>query len=463
MRASRIREHLLPGAAELDPGFRDEIQRAAHLGLRVIGGVMIGVSLFMILARFVVAPDPATLEMRLVEAAIVIGLGIVMLALARVRAAYPHARLIGLLSGFVVTMVTTWFSLCLCDAGVQADNYIPGQMTLTMLVAVAAVPVRPLHTLALGASLGIGYYLMATLAVGYLPTDGPQPAFLLFIVMLTLLAAGMTAVVYHQRHASYRSYTQALQAGEQLRQAQAKMLLSENAASLGRLAAALSHELNSPIGALQSGVDTLLLLSGRLAALGGSDDHKRIVRVQSDLRKSIQQSVDRLRQIVARMQRITNLDKAEVQEVNLNEMLLDVAAMLGPRTNESARLEWDLEPLPPLVCRPQQLSAVFSNLLANSLGALNGDGVIRIASRVKGVDVEVEIRDSGKGVPPAELANIFDPGFKVADGRVATGNWSMFSSRQVVREHGGEIRIESRVGEGTTVWVTLPVGAVPVT
>jgi signal transduction histidine kinase len=55
------------------------------------------------------------------------------------------------------------------------------------------------------------------------------------------------------------------------------------------------------------------------------------------------------------------------------------------------------------------------------------------------------------------MHTIFDPGFRVAEGRVATGNWSMFSSRQIVREHGGEIRIASAEGQGTRVTVTLPV------
>jgi len=54
------------------------------------------------------------------------------------------------------------------------------------------------------------------------------------------------------------------------------------------------------------------------------------------------------------------------------------------------------------------------------------------------------------------LGAIFDPGFKVAGNRVLTGNWSLFSSRQIVREHGGDIHIHSAEGQGTTVSVTLP-------
>ena len=55
-----------------------------------------------------------------------------------------------------------------------------------------------------------------------------------------------------------------------------------------------------------------------------------------------------------------------------------------------------------------------------------------------------------------EIENIFDPGFKKSGSRMAAGNWSLFNSRQIVFEHGGEIRIESELGKGTTVCVSLP-------
>ena len=89
-----------------------------------------------------------------------------------------------------------------------------------------------------------------------------------------------------------------LETAEKLRQAEARNLLSENAASVGRLAAALSHELNSPIGALVSGVDTLLLLAARQAH-SSPPEQQRLIVLQNELRKSIQQSTDRLREIVA--------------------------------------------------------------------------------------------------------------------------------------------------------------------
>jgi two-component system NtrC family sensor kinase len=288
------------------------------------------------------------------------------------------------------------------------------------------------------------------------PSAGMEPAYPLFVSVLTVLATGLTAALYAERRAAYGLWLQTVRAVDDLRQAQSKILLSEHAASLSRLTAALSHELNSPIGALMSGVDTLLAVAAK-QAISPPAEQDRLVPLHAGLRRSVQESARRLQQIVERMQRFSNLDRAEVQEANLNDLLADVCALAEPRTSGKVALELELNQIPPLICRPQQLSAVFSSLLNNSIDALKHGGSIVISTRQHDAQIEIEIRDNGCGVAPEQLRNIFDPGFRVSEDRVLTGNWSMFSSRQIVREHGGEIRVVSGEGRGTSVTVTLPI------
>ena len=437
---------LFPGDAERDPAFAQEIRRLSRISLLVIGGVQIGVSIFMMLARLVVSPEFSTLPFRFAQASVIILIGIATLLCAWAGAMENWRRLVGAASGLLTAAVLIWSSLLARAQIANPDDFIPGQITLVMLVAVTVVPLRPIQILWMGFGIGLIYTLASIeadrrLGVG----SGPDANYLLFILMLSLLCTGITAVVYQQRLANFA-----------LRQEQMRTLLAENAASMTRLAAAISHELNNPMGALLSGVDTLLLLTSRQAT-SAPEEQSRLVLLQADLRKSIKQSAERLKALVSRMQRFTNLDQAEVQNVNLNELLNDVAALIRPQLPSTSKLEMDLQPLEPLVCRPQQISAVFSNLVSNALGALNGDGgEVRIASRQQNGRVEVQIRDNGKGVDKGRLENIFEPGFNDTGTRVKAVNWSMFSSRQIIREHGGEIRIESDKGKGTTVCVTLP-------
>ncbi len=232
--------------------------------------------------------------------------------------------------------------------------------------------------------------------------------------------------------------------------------MTESAASLSRLAAAVSHEMNTPLGALLSGIDTMMLLTSRQVT-SKPEEQPRLVRLQADVRTSIKESAQRLKELVARMQRFTYLDQAEVQPADVNAVIKDVAALVAPELKETTRLEMRLEPIAPVVCHPQQISIVFSSLITNALTALNGSGRILVTSRQNLDEVEIAIEDDGKGISQEERENIFDPGFRVSGGRVATGNWSMFNSRQIVREHGGDIRIASSEGQGTRVTVTLPV------
>jgi two-component system, NtrC family, sensor kinase len=452
----RISRYLLPGPVEQDKGFRDEILRLSHLGLRVVGGLQIIVACFMLLARFVVAPDPETASYRLTQGASSVLLGLLCIVMAAVPGLFRWSRLIAALSGVLLCCVIIWYSLLMTAFDPTADDFIPGQITLVMLVGVAAIPLKPAHTLLFGFLVESAYVGLSLLAHGIMIVGpGVDAIFVLFIFMLTLLATGLSAILYEQRRANYEAHLDAIRAAEHLRKAEARNLLSENAASVGRLAAAISHELNSPIGALVSGVDTLLLVASRQAT-SSPEEAQRLIPLQADLRRSIKQSTDRLRELVTRMQRFTNLDKAEVQSANVNDILSDVTTLLEPQWKSSADVQLDLQPLPDLVCRPQQLSAVFSSLLGNAVEALNGNGRIRISTRQSGSMVQVSFEDNGRGMKESELATIFDPGFKVARDRVSTGNWSMFSSRQIVQEHGGDISITSTLGEGTQVIVNLP-------
>jgi signal transduction histidine kinase len=113
--------------------------------------------------------------------------------------------------------------------------------------------------------------------------------------------------------------------------------------------------------------------------------------------------------------------------------------------------------VPPTFANPQQISAVLYDLMNNAAAAIDGPGRVEVSCQEEHRSIRITISDTGRGIPPERLASIFDPSFQTAAGRVSSANWSMFNARQVIREHGGDIRIESKPGSGTAVTVTLPV------
>jgi len=171
---------------------------------------------------------------------------------------------------------------------------------------------------------------------------------------------------------------------------------------------------------------------------------------------AVRDSSERLYSIIARIQRFTNLDRAEVQSIDLNILLQDVVTMFQSQAKGNVRVEMNLRTVPRLVCRPQQLSGVFSTLFSHAMHVAGEEGTIRLTTRQRDGWIDICLQEEGGGISSSELAAIFHLNFGVSENRISSGNWSLFSSRHFVREHGGDITI-ARLGKtGLTVTVTLP-------
>jgi signal transduction histidine kinase len=102
------------------------------------------------------------------------------------------------------------------------------------------------------------------------------------------------------------------------------------------------------------------------------------------------------------------------------------------------------------------MSAVFSALLQNAIDASRPGEVVEVSSALREDSIQMEVHYHDGGLSAEELQSALEPSFRVDQGRVKSCNWSMFSARQIVREHGGDIAIRSAAGSGTRVQVTLP-------
>ncbi len=420
-----VREWLLPAVAERGEDFRQEIFSLSYRGLRIIAAAEVVIGIAAAVTHFL--PWPAAVALVVLGAASVLT--------TRVAAAYPWSRLISVVSCGFGSAIASW-----SISRASSDDFALGSVTALVLGG-SAVPLLPLQGLAIG---------IAAFAAGSGSTHR------LFLIMLAVIETAVAATLYAQRRTDHHAYSGVLQAAQDFRALQARLLLAETSSTMVHLSAALAHELSSPIGAVSSAVSTLVLLSNRCRTDVPESEKNRLVALQSDLIHSLQIPLERLKLIVNRIQRVTNLDEAAVQSANLNELIQDAVESVQRKSKSSVRIQFHLQPLPAFSCRPQQLIAVLTNVLTNSMQALGENGQISISSKADGSRVEVRIQDDGRGISPDKLAHIFDPGFQVAGGRVSTGNWTLFTSRQFIKEHGGEMRIQSLEGRGTTVSLILP-------
>src|SRR5262249_18725053 len=148
---------------------------------------------------------------------------------------------------------------------------------------------------------------------------------------------------------------------------------------------------------LISAVDTLLTVAGRMCR-ATPEQMERLLTMQTDLRHSVQTAIERIRAVIARLQRFIGLEEADLRQANINELINDVAILFQERMQHGVHLEFDLQPVPELMCRPQLLSVVFSSLLSNAFDAVNGDARIVVSTRREGTNVEVKIQDNGRGM-----------------------------------------------------------------
>jgi len=439
-----------------DPDLSEELDRHAIIGLRAIAGLSLAWSLFTMLTQQSWLPEiPSLFGLHYPVPILVIGLATLALSL---WPGLPHPRCVGLTVGYLIVLEEIWSALHLGIDTIEAAYFIPRIVIMVMLVILAALPLRPLHTLTLGGLVTSSY-----VAIAYATGNGgaeSTAASYLIAINVTFMATALSAVTYHGLVSFYRARRTSQESFEELKRVQAQLLVAKNAASQMRFAAALSHELNSPIAALSSALDTMLLAAEKERKQ--PDGAERFRSVFDAAARSGIQSSQRLRALVERMKRLSNLDRAEERWVDFNALVNDIVALLKPELSHRIDLDLDFSPIEPVKCRPQQVGAVLTNLVRNAAESMDGQGTIRVRTYMANGEAVVEVRDSGRGIPEEKRQGIFDPEFKVEGERVSTTNWGLFMSRGIIAEHGGRLDIESAEHQGTTAVLSLPVDPVDI-
>jgi signal transduction histidine kinase len=253
----------------------------------------------------------------------------------------------------------------------------------------------------------------------------------------------------------------------ELRDAQAQLVQSEKMAALGQLVAGIAHEVNNPLGSINSNNDLLSRAVqklrrelGQSGAAHSSAPVTALLGTLEELSRVNRTAGQRIAGIVKSLKDFAKLDRAEVLQVDLRESIDTVLALLDHQLGDRLTIIKDYQPIPEVTCQAGQLNQVFMNLLLNAVQAIEGRGTIRIRTAAAGDRVRVEINDSGRGIAPENLGKIFSPGFTTKGVGVGTG-LGLAICYQIVSSHGGEISVNSEVGIGSTFTLSLPARYTP--
>jgi two-component system NtrC family sensor kinase len=235
---------------------------------------------------------------------------------------------------------------------------------------------------------------------------------------------------------------------------QEQLIRSESLAAIGQLVAGTAHELNNPISGAMS------LIEGTAMTLAaGTVSPGQLEELVDDLRFSLKE-LRRAAAIIRSLLDLSRQTQTYVEPVDINRALDDALRILQNRTKRlPVEIERDYDPaLPAVEGNFANLGQVWINLLANALEALPGEGGrIRLVTRYLAESdfVAIDVQDTGRGIAPAHLKDIFKPFFTTKPVGKGTG-LGLYLSHEIVRRHGGRVGVESQEGRGTTVSVELP-------
>jgi len=245
----------------------------------------------------------------------------------------------------------------------------------------------------------------------------------------------------------------------ELQSIQAKVLEAGRLAAVGELAAGIANELNNPLGGIlgytQYDLERLLSREGSGLSADEARDVGRHLR-------HVEREAQRCKRIVENLLRFSAGARCAFSNVDVNEILEQTVECTG-RQLSMRGIELDLSldrSLPSVVGDPQELQHVFANFILNARSSMAEGGTLRIRTSLDaGQDgekqVAVRFEDSGGGIQPADVTRVFEPFFRASNAREGSG-LGLSVSYGIVKQHGGDIDVESQVGAGSAFTVRLP-------
>lgn len=229
----------------------------------------------------------------------------------------------------------------------------------------------------------------------------------------------------------------------QLTETQQRLIRSEKLAAIGSMSSYVAHEIRNP-----------------LVTIGGfAKSLSRFIFTDAKINTKINIIIEEVKRLEKILNNITDFGKPSTLEkvgTFICEIMEDTCILMEnyfQEKNIKIRKEFEAD-LPKIVIDPTQIKQVLLNILMNAVESMPDGGNLKITIRSANESIEIGITDSGKGIPQDLLHNIFDPFFTTKQSGTGVG---LSVSLQIIETHGGNIDVQSKHGEGTTMLITLPI------
>jgi AhpD family alkylhydroperoxidase len=208
---------------------------------------------------------------------------------------------------------------------------------------------------------------------------------------------------------------------EELERTQAQLVQSEKMAALGKLVAGVVHEINTPIGAINSATDTFnrsiahiveaIANGSSLDSVRNNRQFQNSVKALQDGRPVTEAASERITRIVSSLKSFAHLDEATFQKTDLHEGLEHTLTLFEHEIKDRIHVAKEYGDIPKVTCNPSEVNQVFMNLLTNAAEAIRDKGTVTVRTFQKDGSVYVQVTDTGAGISPRRREKLFDPGF----------------------------------------------------
>lgn len=240
-----------------------------------------------------------------------------------------------------------------------------------------------------------------------------------------------------------------------LKDREAQLARTSRMAAVGTLTAGIAHELNNPLNNISLNAEAL-----HEGLSNYTDDQK--LKMLADVVSQVERASATVRNLLD----FTRVEKPVVVSLSVENVVREARRLVANEA-EINRVEFDLElppDLPKVQGNPRDLQQVFLNLFLNAIQAMPNGGVLTVRGQTTGGPtndraLEVEVTDTGVGIPDEDLGSVFDPFFTTKEVGAGTG-LGLAVSYGIVQKHNGTITVRSKLGEGTTFVVRLPISSI---
>jgi len=241
----------------------------------------------------------------------------------------------------------------------------------------------------------------------------------------------------------------------ELMMAQAKLIQSEKMAALGHIAAGVAHEVNNAANVISGSLHSISKTLKRLQENPGSNLSIELFLSSNRYITNINIGIKRISNIVRDLTSFARPGSNQDTVIDINKELDTTLRFIEPECKKRIEIKKDYGTLKPIVSHSDTLSQVFLNIFINAIQSIEGKGILTVVTRMIKKNVIISIHDTGAGIPSDDIPKIFDPFYTTKPVGKGTG-LGLSISYSIVKDHGGEIQVDSIVGKGTTVNIILP-------